>query len=249
MDRSLVLISKKQIVIQIFTLVCKKLRISLEVLHDTQIDHKVDMIILDNEFIDERFNILKTYTKMIGAVSKKELPFEFANDFIIPIPFLPSTLQEILEKQLEILEKRSKSKTYVSNVEIEDDEYDEFSSIKNMQKDDPEISVKYLESLANEIAEDMDGEIDDSVVSKSSVDHGGVLDRDELSIIESIIAEQHSLKQIDHHIDDDQDDEDRWEDLSSIIDQAIDEANSIDTMGKMDKNGIDTPIMLSLIHI
>ena len=144
MNKNLVLVSKKPIVIQIFTLVCKKLNISLEVLHDAQIDHKVDMIVLDNEFINDRFNIIKTYAKIIGAISKEELPFEFANDFIVPMPFLPSVLQEILETQIEILNKRINSKTYVSNVEVEDDDYEDEFAINTMQKDDPSISVDYL---------------------------------------------------------------------------------------------------------
>ena len=53
MSKSLILVSRKPIIIQIFTLVCKKLHIDLEVLHEAQIDHKVDLIIIDNDFIVE----------------------------------------------------------------------------------------------------------------------------------------------------------------------------------------------------
>jgi len=238
-NKNLVLVSKKPIVIQIFTLVCKKLNISLEVLHDAQIDHKVDMIVLDNEFINDRFNIIKTYAKIIGAISKEELPFEFANDFIVPMPFLPSVLQEILETQIEILNKRINSKTYVSNVEVEDDDYEDEFAINTMQKDDPSISVDYLESLADDIADDMREEVDDSVVSRSSVNHGGILDRNELSMIESIMGEQAEFNTQNDFIDVDEESDDQWIDLSSIIDQAIDEVNTVDHIyNKTDNNPI-----------
>jgi len=238
-NKNLVLVSKKPIVIQIFTLVCKKLNISLEVLHDAQIDHKVDIIVLDNEFINDRFNIIKTYAKIIGAISKEELPFEFANDFIVPMPFLPSVLQEILETQIEILNKRINSKTYVSNVEVEDDDYEDEFAINTMQKDDPSISVDYLESLADDIADDMREEVDDSVVSRSSVNHGGILDRNELSMIESIMGEQAEFNTQNDFIDVDEESDDQWIDLSSIIDQAIDEVNTVDHIyNKTDNNPI-----------
>lgn len=238
MNKNLVLVSKKPIVIQIFTLVCKKLNISLEILHDAQIDHKVDLIVLDNEFINDRFNIIKTYSKLIGAISKEDLPFEFANDFIIPMPFLPSSLQDILEKQIEILNKRINSKTYVSNIEVEDEDFDEFA-IDTLQKDDPSVSIEYLESLADDIADDMKEEVDDSVVSRSSVNQGGVLDRNELSMIESIIGEQTAYNTSNNFVDADEESEEQWIDLSSIIDQAIDEVNTVDHIyDRVDNNPI-----------
>jgi len=242
MDKNLVLISKKPIVIQIFTLVCKKMHISLEILHDAQIDHKVDIIVLDNEFINDRFNIIKTYAKLIGAISKEELPFEFANDFIIPIPFLPSSLQDSLEKQIDILNKRINSKTYVSNVEVVNDDYEKLA-LEKLQKDDPKVSVEYLETLADDIADDMKEEVDDSVVSLSSVNQGGILDRNELSMIESIIGDNEIANNQNNFVDIEEEKEDQWNDLSSIIDQAIDEVNTIDHIYDKESN---KPIKLLL---
>ena len=48
MNKSLILVSKTPIVIKIFKLVCKKLGIDFDVLKETQIDHKVDITIVDN---------------------------------------------------------------------------------------------------------------------------------------------------------------------------------------------------------
>ena len=215
MNKSLILVSRKPIIIQIFTLVCKKLAINLEVLADAQIDHKVDIIVMDNDFIDDRFNIMKSYAKLIGAISKKELPFESANDFLIPLPFLPSVLENILETQLDILKKRNNSKMYISNIEVPDDEYDD--------EEEVEPAVEYLESLADDIAYDMEDENDDSIVSFASLNGGGILDTKELSNIKNIMTKENIKNE--NTAENKEDNE--WMDLSSIIDQAIDEVNAV----------------------
>jgi len=239
MNKKLVLISRKPIIIQIFTLVCKKLNLTLEVLSEAQIDHKVDIIVVDTEFINDRFNIIKTYSKLIGAISKEELPFEIADDFIVPLPFLPSSLQDILEHQVDILNKRLNAKMYISNVEVEDDTYDELV-MGNSESVDTENAVDYLESLADDIASDMNEEIDDSVVSLASVNHGGILDRTELSAIEDIINENsHIDENMNDFLDADDEENTEWLDLSSIIDQAISEVNTVgDIYDKFDNKPI-----------
>jgi len=216
MKKSLILVSKKPIIIQIFTLVCKKLNIKLEVLDEVQIDHKVDIIIIDSDFIDDRFDIVKSYAKIMGAISKEQLPFGSANDFIIPLPFLPSSLEEILETQLDILKKRTNSKTYITNVEVSDEIEEEYAEV--------EPAVEYLESLADDIAFDMEEENDDSIVPLTALNQGGILDTKELSNIQNIMTPGTDLKKEDF---DEDKIEDEWMDLSSIIDQAIDEVNTV----------------------
>ena len=253
--KSLILVSKRPVVIQIFTLVCKQLNISLEVLQEAQLDHKVDIIVIDKEFISDRFNILKSYAKVIGAISKEELSFDIANDFTIPIPFIPSQLYSILDKQIELLNKRAKSKVYISNVEVPDEEVGRLNeyNVNNSNADefiidniapktsnkapvdlppinDVENAVDYLESLADDISLDMSEESDDSIVSVSSVNQGGVLDNKELSMLKDIVNDttekmdlensNSSLKKLKE--------EEEWLDLSSIIDQAICEVNMVD---------------------
>jgi len=231
--RNLILVSRKPIIIQIFTLVCKNLNLSLKVLPEAQLDHKVDIVVIDNEFIDDRFNILKSYSKLIGAITNEELPFETANDFIIPLPFLPSVLQNILEKQIEVLNKRMNSKMYISNIEVNEDEVqDNFTTTtqqNNEEKDDTEQAVEYLESLADNIADDIKEDTDESMVSLSTIKNGGILDSNELSAIESIINENVSDDEASHFVESDVSEE-KWLDLSSIIDQAIDEVNTVNTI-------------------
>jgi len=225
--RDLILVSRKPIIIQIFTLVCKKLNISLEILPEAQLDHKVDIVIIDNEFIDDRFNILKSYSKLIGAITNDELPFETANDFIVPLPFLPSSLQTILEQQLEVLNKRLNSKMYISNIEVTDEDYQDEFTVNNIdnEHDDTQQAVEYLEGLADNIADDIKEETDDSMVLASSIKNGGILDANELSNIENIINDNITDDSTSFVESDSSDDE--WLDLSSIIDQAIDEVNTV----------------------
>lgn len=240
MNKSLVLISRKPIIIQIFTLVCKKLYVTLEVLPELQIDKKVDIIVVDTEFINDRFNIIKTYSKVIGAISKEELPFEIADDFIIPLPFLPSSLQTILETQIDILNKRMNAKIYISNVEVEDTQNDLI--IDTDKHNDTENAVEYLESLADDIASDMNEETDDSMVSISSLNQGGILDRSELSNIEDIINEKVNSDLENDFVELESESED-WLDLSSIIDKAIDEVNTVDDVSNTE---VIKPIKLLL---
>ncbi len=228
MNKTLILISKTPIVVQIFTLVCKKLNIRLEVLKEAQIDHKVDITVVDKNLIDDRFNILKTYSKQIGAISNKELSFEMANNFLIPLPFLPSTLESILDEQLQIIRKKEKSKTYISNVPAS--EIDEsLIQVNHQNTQELEPAIDYLENLAEDIAHDVKGEADESIVSISSIENqGGILDTTELSKIESMFNEDDRLydnKEKDF-IKNDNDDDGQWHDLSSIIDDAINEVNA-----------------------
>jgi hypothetical protein len=226
-NKTLILISKTPIVIQIFTLICKKLSIKLEILKEAQIDHKVDITIVDKDLIDDRFNILKTYSKVIGAISNKELSFEMANDFLIPLPFLPSTLEKILDEQLQIIRKKENSKTYISN--INPDELDEFNpKVVQAANEELDPAIEYLESLADGIASNLKDESDDSIVSLSSIDEqGGILDLSELSKIEDIFSAEAKIADSGNkEFSKEDDNDDQWHDLSSIIDDAINEVNA-----------------------
>ena len=223
--RSLILISKNHMVIKIFNLVAKKLTIKLEILSEVQIDHKVDIIVVDKEMIDDRFNILKSYSKVVGVISNEELPFDTANDFLIPSPFLPSMLEPILNEQLKVVERREKTKVYVSTIEEQEDEASD-------------MALDYLDQLADGIASEIDNiepkdeeflsepqrVEDDSIVYANNInDDGGILDSSELSKLEGLIDIQNKPAQKEYAVDEDTKE---WNDLSSIIDEAINEVNS-----------------------
>lgn len=225
--RHLILVSKTPIIIQIFTLVTRKLNIKLEVLNEPQIDHKVDIIVIDKEFIDDRFSIFKTYSKRIGAITNEKLSFNTANDFVIPTPFLPSQLEVIIEEQIDEIIKKQNSKTYVSNIEIEDDEEDyvEQSSKEDKQRDP---AIDYLDTLADTIATDLEEENDESIVNFTTINSakGGVLDNNELSRIEDMINISNDIDAVKEDLEFEDTQGEQWHELSDIIDQALDEVSS-----------------------
>ncbi len=79
---NLLLVTQEDIIKKVFTLVCKKLELQLVIQEDTQITDRYDIIVLDNYFIDDRFNIIKQYSKKLGAITSEPLPFEKAKDFL-----------------------------------------------------------------------------------------------------------------------------------------------------------------------
>ena len=197
----LLLISKTPIVIQIFNLVCKKIGLDFKVQGDNEVEEKYDLIIIDKEFIDDRFNIIKQYSKKLGAIVSEELPFEKARDFLIPRPFLPLQLQNILEDHIQI---------------IKDEEKEEVTHHKIFENSTSEV-VDYVESLADDIAMDIEDESDESIITLASLKDGGILDDGELNKIQDILHEEEIQDEVQ------QLDEEDWLDLSDIIDKAIDD--------------------------
>ena len=197
----LLLISNTPIVIQIFNLVCKKLNLDFDKKDDTEVEEKYDFIIIDKEFINDRFNIIKQFSKKLGAISSEELPFDKSRDFIIPRPFLPHQLQIILQEYIQT---------------INEEEKEERGYSKHYESATADV-VDYVESLADDIALDIEDESDESIITLASLKDGGILDNNELNKIQDIL-----------HIDDIQNEvqeleEEDWLDLSEIIDKAIDE--------------------------
>jgi len=195
----LLLICKTPIIVKIFTLICKKLNIDVDVQADNNVDTKYDIIILDSEFVDDRFNIIKQFCTKIGAISSEDLPFDKSRDFIIPRPFLPAQLQDILVEIIEnIAEDLNKEK------------------IQETKHHTPTKEDEYMDSLVNYIAQDIENENDESIVSFASLKKGGVLDTKELGKIQSLLNIEPPMNEIEMNEED-------WLDLSEIIDKALEE--------------------------
>lgn len=199
----LLLISNTPIIIKIFTLICQKLEINLSVQKDNSVDEKFDLIIIDNEFVDDKFNIIKQFTKKLGAIVAEELPFDKSRDFLIPRPFLPNDLQEILKEQIALIH--------------EEEEQEKKESVKLTSSQETNEAMSYLNSLADDIAHDIEDESDESIVTLASLKNGGVLDMGELGKIKDLLDVEPPKE---HEIEMDEDD---WHDLSDIIDKALDE--------------------------
>lgn len=210
---TLLLISKTSMATQIFKLVAKKLDLQIEIKDEVIIENDYDIIVLDTEFIDDDFNKHKKFSKKLGAISKEELTFDKSKDFLIPRPFLPSQLENILKEQIEYIHKQ-KSTTY--------------------SEDDSEIAeitpaLDYIETLADDVAKnielDRDIEDDESIIRFENNQTESILDKNELSKIKNILNNNNKVEPYDNTAE--LSDED-WLDLSQIIDNAIDEMKGFD---------------------
>ncbi|WP_072682717.1 hypothetical protein [Arcobacter sp. LA11] len=214
---NLILITKTPMVEKIFTLICKKLNINILVKDDLNIENSVDFIIVDEEFVNDDFNSLKQKTKKIAAITSEELPFDKSRDFIINRPFLPTALEVLLSEQMAFIE--------------EDNQV-----IENPEKDinEEELMSNYVESLADDVAYNIEEESDESIVTIASVNNGGVLDNTELHKISDILHDDDVQNEVTV-------DENDWKDISEIIDDALNEVSDYEF--DMDSN---EPIKLIL---
>ena len=203
---NILLISKTQIVIQIFDLICKKLNYSLTVMDNNDVKDRYDIIILDTEFIDDRFNIIKQLSKRIGAISNDELSSYSCEYFLINRPFLPNELFEILKEQHELI--LNKKEDFAS---VQDEEYFDETT---------EEVAAFVDSLGDDMMGDNYEEDDESIVTLESLNMGGVLDGLELNKINDILH-QNQIKLT--YPDEIELEENDWRELSEIIDDALDE--------------------------
>lgn len=196
----LLLICKIPIIVKIFTLICKKMNIALIVQEDNKVDEKFDIIIIDFEYVDDGFNAIKQFCSKIGAIASEDLSFDKSRDFIVPRPFLPAQLQEIL---LEIIETIAED---LNKQKIEEKKH-------SLPKEE---DADYMNSIADYIAQDIENENDESIISLTALKKGGVLDSKELGRIQGLL----NIEPIQNEIE--MNDED-WIDLSEIIDKALEE--------------------------
>lgn len=202
----LLLICETNIIKDIFALICKKLNIELLIQDKIDLkDAKYEIIVVDQSYIDDKFNSLKQNSKKLGAISSEELPFDKARDFIIPRPFLPTKLEFILKDEIEEIKKEETKASYSKRI------YENY-------EEDTEVTipvVDYMESLVDDVYNQIEDESDESVITIASLKEGGVLDKNELSKINSLLFNHASVS--------DEIQESDWKDISDIIDDALDE--------------------------
>jgi hypothetical protein len=197
----LLLVCDVPIIVKIFTLMCKKLKIELVVQNHNEVQEKYDIIVLDTQFVDDKFNMIKQFAKKIGAISSEDLSFDKSRDFIIPRPFLPNMLQECLVEQMQLIEEEAK--------------------LQNARPATPQPTQRNqedeeLDLLAQYVAHDIEDENDESIVNLASFHQGGVLDRQELGKIKTMLETEPKVNEV--HMN-----EEDWLDLSEIIDKALQE--------------------------
>lgn len=200
----LVLVTKTPIIEKIFTLVCAKLGLNLSVREDTKIDNKIDILVIDEEFVAEEFNSLKTFTKKIAAIVTEELPFDKTRDFIVKRPFLPTDLETLLKEQIEFI--------------TDDNKIEQKNKTLSHEFNEEEIISNYVESLADDVAMNIEDENDESIVTIASLNNGGVLDNNELTKISDILHDDEVHDKVSYNVD-----ENDWKDINTIIDDALSE--------------------------
>lgn len=206
----LLLICETMIIEHIFKLVCNKLDIEFFSQKSTTINDNFDFIVIDQNFIDDKFNLIKQFSQKLAAISSEDLPFDKSKDFLIPRPFLPNTLVKILEEQISSLEKNNKIKS-IKNIVLPDIQSDDYI-------EDEEVTIpvsEYAQFIQKkEIEEEkIIKQEDESIVKKDDFDEG-ILDKEELSKINLLLSLNEKEKAS-------QKEEDDWKNLSAIIDDAL----------------------------
>ena len=171
----------------------------LIVQNHTDVEEKFDIIVIDSEYVDDRFNIIKQFSSKIGAICSEDLSFDKSRDFIVPRPFLPAQLQEILDEVVETIAED------LNRIKIEE-----------RKKSLPNDEENYMDSIADYIAQDIETQNDESIVSLAALKKGGVLDSKELGRIQSLLNVELPSNEVEMNEED-------WLDLSEIIDKALDE--------------------------
>ncbi|QDF28221.1 hypothetical protein [Halarcobacter anaerophilus] len=212
----LILVSKTAIIEKIFTLVCAKMNINLTVQDSLDFDKNVDIIVIDEEFVNEEFNTLKTYTKKLAAIVSEELPFDKSRDFIVNRPFLPNVLENLLKEQIEFIKDDEKSQKKRATEDFNEEE----------------IISNYVESLAEDVAMDIEEDNDESIVTVASLNKGGVLDNNELTKISDILHDDEIHDKVSTGVD-----ENDWKDINTIIDDALNEVKEYEFDLKDKKEG------------
>lgn len=217
---NLLLICETAIIEHIFTLVCKRLNVKLTLQKTNNVNEEFDLIVIDQKFIDDKFNLIKQYSRKLGAISSEELSFDKARDFIIPRPFLPTKLESILLEQVKLIKEKKEKENNEKRI----------SFSKKLDKEDEEVTVpivNYVNSLDEEeyyekdnIFDDEDkydeDEEDESIVHINHDKVTGILDNRELNKINDILREDNIQNEINLEKKD-------WKDISAIIDDALEE--------------------------
>ncbi len=223
---NLLLICETNIIEHIFTLVCKRLNINLTLKKTTNIQENYDLIVIDQNFIDDKFNLIKQYSRKLGAISSEELSFDKARDFIIPRPFLPTVLETMLHEQMKYIKEEKEEENNNKRISFSKNSYEEDEEVTipildyvNSLNDEEEAYKKVAKSFEEQDIYDEEDSYDDedeSIVHLEALKSSGILDFKELNKINDILREDNIQNEINLEKND-------WKDISAIIDDALEE--------------------------
>jgi len=213
---NLLLITDKKIIKQIFNLVTSKLNIELTI-SDINVAHKkFDIIFIEDSCIDNKFDTV-SYANTFGIITKDTLTYKSQCNFLLNKPFLPSQLSAHLDKII-LLENTPTISEPVPKPLVSPETIEEETN----------NTIDYIESLAENITDEINEESDESVLPTAFVEQGGILDIKELSKIQDILSDTATVEFNDsisfNQNDEEKENDSDWIDLSDIIDKAIDDA-------------------------
>ncbi len=219
--KNITLISNTNIVIKIFSLVCNKLNLNLNIINDDSNLESTDVLIYEhNDYNKNNIIKYKSFSKVLVVIAN-EMIFEYESCHLIKKPFLPSQLINDLNNII------TYDKQIIKNKNTIDDMIDNASYKSDTSVDSVDDLVDFIDSIDED-----EIEVDDEsnlIINKDELGHGGVLDKVELDALHNIINETDTNNNINGNdiqnksnefnaYDTDKSD---WLELSDIIDKAI----------------------------
>ena len=235
--KNITLITSTDIIKQIFTLVCNKLSINLEIYSDDTNINKTDILIYEDiSYNKDEVIRYKSMCTVLAVIAKHKV-YEYESAYLIKKPFLPSQLvnyiSELVDQvnQFEKLSKAPKIKEKV--VSTSKDEFADFSfdlkedniDVKSDMSNEVDDLVDFIDTM-EETKEDELYEDEDIIIKKSDLGHGGVLDQKELNNLHNIINDNDITgSSIDEAMEElpSVSEDDDWLELNDIIDDVIED--------------------------
>jgi Glu-tRNA(Gln) amidotransferase subunit E-like FAD-binding protein len=172
--KSVIFVSKSEIAVKIFRLALIKEELELTIVDSVDKIEYCDLIVLDEDFISNDLSSIKRYATKVGMVtSNKEIQL-LENFFLIPRPFLPSTLKTLIKDNI-------KGLSYEDQLEEFDASIIDLNSLEELGG---QLDKDELESIEEKIKKD---HTEEEVVVSTSLKEDPIVEIDNL--IEDIINE------------------------------------------------------------
>ena len=212
--KNITLITNTEIIKQIFTLVCNKLSLNLEIYTDDIDINKTDILIYEDvKYNKDNLIRYKSMCETLAVIAKQRV-YEYEGAYLIQKPFLPSQLVNYISELIDSLKNKTQSqKQNTSRIEDMSGEVDDL--------------VDFIDSI-DESKNDEYFETDEIEINASDLGHGGVLDKKELDKLHDIISDD--ITTIDDINLDSSNDADSWLELNEIIDDVIDDISEEDVL-------------------
>ena len=227
--KNITLITNTDIIKQIFTLVCNKLSLNLEIYPNDINIKKADILIYEDSNYNKSETIRYKSMCSVLAVIAKQRVYEYEGCYLIKKPFLPSALVNNIS---ELIDSVNSKQPKVMPKEINNiDEIEELTldNNKSFEEENFELNsgVDDLVDFIENIEDEDQKEDEDIIIRKSDLGHGGVLDQKELTNLHNIISDN-DIKgsDITEELPMTNDEDGEWLELNDIIDDVIDDISS-----------------------